>query len=1842
MRMNPRVSKVSMALLLILAVGLSLLQATPQALPSVPAPFTGNAQSATSIEWSWGDVIGETGYEVHDATHAVRATANENQPSIVEPGLIPNTLYTRHVHALNLFGASPPSTSASRYTLVPDPTIEDFLPVATSPTQIDVLITPPPNRLAGFTGVAIERSTDGTNFDPLLTLIGLYVYRDMTVLPGRTYHYRILYQNGNAVAGPPSLPRNVATPPAPPPIPTNLAGTALTSTSIRWSWFNVAGAEGFNVHTSEHANLATLGENTLTWDEAGLSPNTRYTRHVHSRNTEGLSDASTAAHVYTRISTPSVGDFSLTVVSGNRVDVAVVPASNPTGGSTGFILERAEQGQSFAVIVQRVGTYAFSDASLRPGRPYDFRIRYVNGSGQPSDPSPLQSITTPGAPPPAPTSLSATTLGVSSIRWTWANVLDEEGYDLHDLSHGFVVGATADQTTLDEGGLPENTKITRHIHSKNMAGLSAASANASRYTWVHVPTTAEFTVTAVSSSQIDVLVAPPPNAFAGSTGVRIERRQLPGGSWTWVYGPSNVYAFSNTGLLASTTYEYHIAFMNGDSVLSAYSDALVATTLGTPGPPAGPGSLSATVPSTTSIQWNWINVAGATGFVLHDPAHTQIESFGPGIFTYTQSGLNENTRYSAHVHAILASGPTQASATASRYTRIRDATTADFTLTAKPGDQVEIAVLPPANPTSGNTGVRIDRRPVGVTTWTTVVNLFGSYFHTDTALEGGTDYEYRMAYVNGENSPSTPSDPVAATTLPSPPKASLSFSGTVQSTSSILWTWSNVLRENSFALHDDAHNTVWTLGQDELTYLESGLGENARVSRHIHAVNTDGASPPTTTFTRHTRAHDPTADDFTVTVVGAGKVEIVALPLPNPNSGSSGFRIERSPTDSNYAFVATVFTAYTYTDTSMPAGGQYWYRIRYQGGDGDQTAGAPGKMVDVPAPLPPTPNFTGGTAQAGGAILWTWSDVSGEDGFRLHDLDHVQKGSTLPNVLTFNEPGLGENEWAVRHVHSIKGATLSGASSSLARYSLVHAATTADFSLAPVSPNRVNVTVIPPPSSTRGSTGVEIERSLDDVTFQVIAVLFGVYNYADLGREGGTAYYYRVRYLNADGLPGAASGSQSVTTSFGPPSSVAGTPQTIDAILWTWPNVGNETGYVLHNNAHDEITSTGFDETTFTEGGLAENTAYPRHVHALEAAGPSAASGTTTVHTLVHQALDTDFTLTATSTQVAINVVPPPGGSSGLTGVEVQRLIGPTWTPAIPFTNAYNLTLTGTPSTSYTFRIRFRNGDGVMNPIHSTPKTVITPGPPPTAPGGFSSQALSMGSIRWQWSAVGTATDYLLHDSAHNLIETLPAGTTNFVEANLTENRAYSRHVHARNAIGTSAASATSTRYTFARQASLSDFQVRVISPTLIRVTVTALPNGADGFSGCEISRFDGQWTIIKPFSPTYFVDDINRNPDTTYAYAVLYRNGNQIMSPPYSPARSATTSVPPAPSGVSGAPQSPNSILWSWNEIGGAYLYRVETDAHVSVAPSGEYLSLLETGLTENEPASRHVHAANGIAWGPASATAVVTTRVREPVPGDLTLRALSTSDILITMRQPPNATAGQTACAIERSSDGMAWGSLRGFLPEYSFTDSGLEPATVYHYRARWRNAQGVETAWSSGIQAITIPQPTITTASKKVRTAAPTIEGSADPTLAVIRVYFNGALDGQTSVTGGAWTYTPTPKAEGTYTVTARAFVDPLESNDSNAITITVDLTPPSPPTNIRVAAYNATVDIEWDRSPSPDVIGYRIYRKLPAEPDTAWMVLNTGGVVVGTMYRDSTVTNGTAYQYRVTAVDDALPN
>ncbi len=101
--------------------------------PGAPTDLAPLVFSSTSIRWRWTDLAIETGYRVQDSSGADKSgLLAPNTAQWTEPGLTPNTPYTRHVQAINDCGESEPSAGQTARTLSAPPEADSVTPSAGS------------------------------------------------------------------------------------------------------------------------------------------------------------------------------------------------------------------------------------------------------------------------------------------------------------------------------------------------------------------------------------------------------------------------------------------------------------------------------------------------------------------------------------------------------------------------------------------------------------------------------------------------------------------------------------------------------------------------------------------------------------------------------------------------------------------------------------------------------------------------------------------------------------------------------------------------------------------------------------------------------------------------------------------------------------------------------------------------------------------------------------------------------------------------------------------------------------------------------------------------------------------------------------------------------------------------------------------------------------------------------------------------------------------------------------------------------------------------------------------------------------------------------------------------------------------------------------------------------------------------------------------------------------------------------------------------------------------------------------------------------------------------------
>lgn len=105
--------------------------------------------------------------------------------------------------------------------------------------------------------------------------------------------------------------------------------------------------------------------------------------------------------------------------------------------------------------------------------------------------------------------------------------------------------------------------------------------------------------------------------------------------------------------------------------------------------------------------------------------------------------------------------------------------------------------------------------------------------------------------------------------------------------------------------------------------------------------------------------------------------------------------------------------------------------------------------------------------------------------------------------------------------------------------------------------------------------------------------------------------------------------------------------------------------------------------------------------------------------------------------------------------------------------------------------------------------------------------------------------------------------------------------------------------------------------------------------------------------------------------------------------------------------------------------------------------------------------------------------------------------------------------------------------------------------------------------------------------------------------------------------------------TYAVQTVLPAGPLEaeSDVSRSVTVTYeDVFPPAIPTGLTAIAGVNAVELSWERSPEPDLQGYRVWRAENGGPFS-----RVGDLTPAPSFTDSTAVSGRKYRYAVSAID-----
>jgi uncharacterized repeat protein (TIGR01451 family) len=588
--------------------------------------------------------------------------------------------------------------------------------------------------------------------------------------------------------------------------------------------------------------------------------------------------------------------------------------------------------------------------------------------------------------PSAPSNLVATAVSETQIDLSWTdNSSDETAFHVERSPDGTtgwaeIVTVGANVTTYSDAGRACETAYYYRVRAyRSSDGLFSGYSSVDSATTAPCHPTG-LAAAVVSETQIDLSWT---DNASTETGFRIERSLDGVSNWTEIdTAGADATTYSDSGADCDTTYYYRVrAYRSSDGLYSGYSNVDGATTA-----PCHPTGLTATAVSQTQIDLSWAdNSSSETAFyVERSPdgnSWTALNIVAQDGTTYSDSGLSCDETYHYRVRAYRSSDGLY-----SGYSNEDNATTAPcdptgLSATAVSETQIDLSWT---DASSSETGFRIERSPDGASNWTEIDTAgAGATTYSDDSADCDTTYYYRVrAYRSGDGLYSGYSNVDSATTAPCQPTG-LTATAVSQTRIDLSWTDASS-SETGFRIERSPDGSAWAflanVAQDATTYSHTGLGCDETHYYRVRAERSgDGLN---SAYSNVDSATTAPCDPSGLSATAASETQI-DLSWTDNSSSETGFRIERSPDGSAWAFLANVAQdATTYSDTGLGCDETHYYRVRAErSGDGLNSGYSD---VDSATTAPCQPTGLAATAVSGTQIDLSWTDNSStETGFRI-------------------------------------------------------------------------------------------------------------------------------------------------------------------------------------------------------------------------------------------------------------------------------------------------------------------------------------------------------------------------------------------------------------------------------------------------------------------------------------------------------------------------------------------------------------------------------------------------------------------------------------------------------------------------------------------------------------------------------------------------------------------------------------------------------------------------------------------------------------------------------------------
>jgi titin len=1783
------------------------------ALADAPTISSATAMSDAEVDLSWTAGQGSAGFQIErklgGGSYSVIATINDGTTlSYVDnTGLVESSSYTYRISGINASGIGPVSAESTARTL------------PTAAYSLSVNGTPQHDRIDLQWGVSsaadihVYRSDNGGAFSDIATLAPSSTsYSDTSVTGGITYQYKLILNDGVND----SLPTDTVQATTPPEAVDNLNAVANSDTEVALTWSDSTGATSYKVSRSEDGisfdELETIGVNSYTDDSA--TEGTDYYYEV-----EAIGDGGTGPASVITVTTRPAAVTTVTVTSYTDTSVSLSWDDNDHS-ETGFKIERSTDGNSWdPITTTNPDETTYTDSTATEATTYIYRVTPMITAE--AGGSATADVTTR---PTAASAVSATCLTATSVNVTWSDNSDgESSYTVLRSDDGGTnwspIATELDANTQsyeDDTVLPAST----YMYKVTAVGVGGNSADSNADTVLTVTgAVADLEATATSTTTIDLAWSD----VAGNDTYRLERQTAGNLSWDLIDNTitASATSFSDTTAVEGTTYTYRIFAVN------ATGDSAVSNTPSVTTVPADPSAMAASPTSATNIHVTWTdNSNGETGVELQrfdGTTWSTLANLDPDTESYDDTVAAGST-YSYRVRMGNDGGNSGFSGTASA--------------TTVPGQVTGVSAIAADDTTinvtwtgvSGATGYRVMRSDDAGQNFSQVGSdlAANAVSYSDTSATEATPYVYKVVAFNttGAGADSTTS---AATTFAAAPDT-LAVTGITTTQVQLSWN-DNSSGESEYLIYRSEDGTNFTqidsVGPDGESYNDSDITSATTYSYYVTASNGAGESVASNTVTALTRTAAPTLTAATPT-----SDTTATITWSDVTGATAGYKLYRDDGNGYTLAASPSAGATSFNDSGLTEGTAYSYKLVAVNATGDSADSNVLSATTFPA-APDT--LAVGTITATTVDL-SWADNSnGETSFVIFRSDDNGDswdiaGTNSANDNTFTDTGLTPGTHYLYHVTATDLGGSSDATSDAAALTLPAAPTSVDAQ--PTSDTSVHITWTAP-------AGIFNSYSLLRDNVEIAQPTSSDTSYDDTGLTEGTTYAYKLVAVNNTGNS-ADSNTSSATTNPATPDNVGVTGVATTSLNVTWTDESSaEDGYEVQRSTDGTnwtaVGSAAQDAQTEADSGLTEATHYYYRVRATMGSQTSAWSSSFQVDTNPDAPASlsvTSFTDTSVSLEWA-------DSSNGEDGYVLQRSTD-------GGTNFNTVATLGIGVTTYTDTGRTESSDlvykvhaykGSSDSADSSTASVTTR---PTAPSNLSASATDPTTVDLTWDDNSSTEDgFIIERSTDggdnwSQIDTASADAGTYTDSAVPESSTVSYRVRAQKAGLESANSNESSATT--PVAVPTAVVASATSDSAVHVTWSINSNVQ---TAQRLERSDdagANWSKVADLddSATSY-DDSGLTEDSDYQYRVVALVNTAESDP--SSAGSVTTPLTAPDSLVATSPTA-TSVSLTWTNHSSAatniVIERNENGGGWSTLTtiSSSLATYTDTTATEGLPYQYRIHATKA---GNASATTMAADVTTIPsAPTSLSASAFSTTEIDLAWSDNSSHESGYE---ILRSEDNVNFTEVTTTAADAnSYNDTGVHEGGTFYYLVQAIGDGGASaTASASAITAPTAPSSFTVTPVTANRIDLAWADNSNGETGHTIERSTDGGTNWNplTTVGAGVTTYSDTTVSEASsYNYRVRADRSTAHSSFATGNATTVPATPTSLASS--VPAGSPRVTLTWtDNSAGEN--GYEIQRSTDG---TNWSTVTTTAANAAT-YSDSSVVEGTTYQYRIRATSAA---